>query len=1542
MSNDTINGTSGYDQLYGGTGNDTIYGQDNFDDIYGGDGNDTLFGGNTDGDWLYGGDGDDILNVGNGLNDLAFGGAGDDAFSLSFGANTYYGGDGSDSFEVGYGTDTIFGGEGGTDFDTLSATRADDALTVTFTGDEAGTYVDDDGDSGAFSGIEAFELTAEADSLSGSSATSGITVDAGGGADSIVTGSGNDVLYGGAGADDMEFGFGDDLVYGGEGDDQLDDSHGFTDGSNTVYGGAGNDFVRGGSGSDTLYGGDDNDFIESDGGDDTVYGGDGADTVRSFDGNDTLFGGRGADTIEAGDDADTIVIQDGFGADQVFGGEGGTDSDTLDLSALGSGVTVSFTADEDGTFTDGTDTATFEGIENVVLSDQDDTLDARNISMNLSIDAGAGNDFIQTEGTDGSGDSNVDTIFGGTGDDTVYSGGADDTIYGGQGADTISSGFSNVGTGDTVYGGAGDDVIDSIDHNAGTNSSVGDQVYGGSGNDQIVGTAAGSQGDTLFGGKGNDSIDAQGGNDTIDGGSGNDLIYGGDGADQISGDTASASTETVSITTANYTDTSSGFSVTAQNVSGGSLTSADVSNIGTFSGGFGASGSISDTDSAVSQQTGYDKASGLSERLIVDLDEPTETASFSFEHLYTSAYAEEGHWAVYNNGSLVAEGDFSEDTFGSGSGNVDISGVGAFDQIVLTGNLQTDGSDGSDFMVTEISFERAGDSGTAGSDTLFGGAGDDTLTGGVGNDILDGGADDDLIYGGDDQDRVVLNDGFGTDTVFGGSGGTDTDTLDLSNLTGGANVTLTGDEDGTVTYGSNTTTFDDVEAFDLTEQDDVLNAGNDTTGLSVDAKGGDDFVIGGSGADTIVAGAGNDTIFFGDGEDTVYGGAGNDYFDDQAGNPGWTTANTLFGGAGKDTFWSGYGNDSIDGGTGDDNINTQWGDDTVDGGDGNDIISSEAGNASLGGGDGNDVISALSGSNTLDGGAGNDVLAGGTDGETLFGGSGADTLAGGGGGDTIYGGNDRDQIIIDDGFGSDVVYGGEGGDDSDTLDLSALGTAVTVTYTGDEAGTFTDGTDTGTFQGIENLVLTAGDDSVAGGNDVDGLSIDAGPGNDVIEGGSGADQIYGGEGNDVIDGASNGDALYGGDGDDTLKAGFGDDDFYGGTGIDTVEVDGTDVDGFAFNIDLGAGSDQYGNTYTSIENVNLGTQDDSVTGSADDNSIAGQAGDDTLDGAAGNDILDGGSGNDVLTGSAGNDTLTGGANDDTFVMTSGGGDDTVTDFASGDQLDTSKLSDVGNALTNQDGVVTADEVTVTGGGGSDQVLTFPSGETVTVPDGTIDASTPAAQFASLVAMGVPPCFATGTLILTANGEVAVEDLSPGDMIATADRGLQPLRWIGKRTEIFGDGSADHKPVEIKPGSMGKGLPRRNLVVSPQHRMVLEGPLVERAFGHRQVLAPAKALVKRKNIRRMQGKHRIDYYSLLFDRHEVIFAEGSPSESFRPGPVAMSGFEDHVKEQIYAIYPRLRAEPETGLGPAARPLVTRRQAEKMLRKERTTLIAAEPA
>ncbi|MEL6645532.1 MAG: Hint domain-containing protein [Pseudomonadota bacterium] len=180
----------------------------------------------------------------------------------------------------------------------------------------------------------------------------------------------------------------------------------------------------------------------------------------------------------------------------------------------------------------------------------------------------------------------------------------------------------------------------------------------------------------------------------------------------------------------------------------------------------------------------------------------------------------------------------------------------------------------------------------------------------------------------------------------------------------------------------------------------------------------------------------------------------------------------------------------------------------------------------------------------------------------------------------------------------------------------------------------------------------------------------------------------------------------------------------------------------------------------------------------------------------------------------------------------------------------------------------------------------------------------------------PPCFTPGTLIDTAAGPRAVETLRPGDLVRTADHGLQPIRWAGRRV-VQGTGAL--APVRIMAGALGN---TRAIEVSPQHRMLLTGWRAEMATGAPEVLAAAKHLINGDTIVQVPRRD-VTYIHLLFDRHEIIFAEGIPTESFLPGAQTLAcGAEAHA--EIVAIFPEL-ADLETGAWPAARPILKAHEA-----------------
>lgn len=166
---------------------------------------------------------------------------------------------------------------------------------------------------------------------------------------------------------------------------------------------------------------------------------------------------------------------------------------------------------------------------------------------------------------------------------------------------------------------------------------------------------------------------------------------------------------------------------------------------------------------------------------------------------------------------------------------------------------------------------------------------------------------------------------------------------------------------------------------------------------------------------------------------------------------------------------------------------------------------------------------------------------------------------------------------------------------------------------------------------------------------------------------------------------------------------------------------------------------------------------------------------------------------------------------------------------------------------------------------------------------------------------IAPCFVRGTLIRTDKGEVAVEELKAGDMVETLDHGLQPIRWIGSAKRVAVGQKA---PVLIKKGAMGND---RDLRVSPQHRMLVTGWRAEMLFAQESVLVAAQHLVNDKDIIREIGGE-VEYFHILFDGHEVVYAEGAPSESFHPGDESLDALTSDQAREIFSLFPELETAP----------------------------------
>lgn len=170
---------------------------------------------------------------------------------------------------------------------------------------------------------------------------------------------------------------------------------------------------------------------------------------------------------------------------------------------------------------------------------------------------------------------------------------------------------------------------------------------------------------------------------------------------------------------------------------------------------------------------------------------------------------------------------------------------------------------------------------------------------------------------------------------------------------------------------------------------------------------------------------------------------------------------------------------------------------------------------------------------------------------------------------------------------------------------------------------------------------------------------------------------------------------------------------------------------------------------------------------------------------------------------------------------------------------------------------------------------------------------------------VAGAFARGTRIAMADGrQVPVEDLAEGDAVITRDHGAQPLRWKGDVTLRAEGGFA---PVTVLPGVMGNP---HALTISPHHRLFLYRREARALAGAAELLVQARHLVDDAGILRREGGF-VEYFSLVFDAHEVIYAEGVPCESLMVCPTVVTRLPEDLATPLRAAFPGLSHKAHTG-------------------------------
>ncbi|MDW9458613.1 calcium-binding protein [Sinorhizobium meliloti] len=995
-----------------------------------------------------------------------------------------------------------------------------------------------------------------------------------------------------------------------------------------------------------------------------------------------VINGTAGNNVLIGTNLDDVIS--GFGGDDLIQGLGGADVinggagvDTVDYSEKTTSVVVTLTGATAATvFVNGVAEDTLSNIENVYGGSGNDTItgDAQN---NL-FRGGGGNDVLD----------------GGTGNDTAdYTDKTQSVVVTLAGA-TPATVFVN---------GIAEDTISNFEN-----------VYGGSGNDILTGD---DRSNILRGEAGNDILNGGADDDSLSGGVGNDTADGGTGIDTFDLREKTSSV-VVQLSGAN-----------AATVFVGGVAEDTIRNVENIVGG-----TADDTlggDAAANKLSGArgnDWLRGGGGADTLDGGEDSDTADYSDKAAAIAVALNGGNPVTVTVGGIAEDLVAKIENIVGGSGGDTIVGDAAAN--TFRGGLGADvldggaGSDTADFSDKTQSVVLALN-GAADAVAAVGGTAEDTVRnienviGGSGNDQFTGDAAANTFRG-----------GFGADLLDGGAG---SDTADYSDKTAPLVVTLAGSNPATVFVGGvaedilrNIENVIGGSGNDLFAGDGLQNvfdggAGNDTVDYSASAKGIAVTLNGANDAKVIVGNAVEDTLR---NIENVTGSAIADVL------TGDSQANVLLGGGGGDILKGGGGQDTIDGGAGSDtaDFSDKTGGVVL-------TLAGAAGAIATVGGVAEDTVRNIenifsgAGADVLTGDAGNNTIRGGAGADSLDGGAGADTadyrdktqsvvvtldgatpvavkvagviedtirnfenIAGGSAADTLTGDSLANILIGNDGadtlkggLGNDVLDGGNGIDTADYLEKTD---AITVTLNGAANATvLVRGVSEDIIRGVENILSGSGADTLVG--DAASNMFRGALGADFIDGGAGVDTADYREKTASVDvtllGASDSFVFVGGVAEDTIRN---IENVFGGKGNDTLTGDdfantlngndGKDLltgGGGADILDGGAASDtaSYRDKTASVSVTLDGATYTTVTvgGVAEDTirnveNIWGGTGNDSLSGDANANLLSGGGGSDTLLGGAGADIFQ-------FDFALGAGNvDTVLDFTAGDRLFLSK------------------------------------------------------------------------------------------------------------------------------------------------------------------------------------------------------------------------------------------------------------------------------
>ncbi|PTX46555.1 Hint domain-containing protein [Gemmobacter caeni] len=173
------------------------------------------------------------------------------------------------------------------------------------------------------------------------------------------------------------------------------------------------------------------------------------------------------------------------------------------------------------------------------------------------------------------------------------------------------------------------------------------------------------------------------------------------------------------------------------------------------------------------------------------------------------------------------------------------------------------------------------------------------------------------------------------------------------------------------------------------------------------------------------------------------------------------------------------------------------------------------------------------------------------------------------------------------------------------------------------------------------------------------------------------------------------------------------------------------------------------------------------------------------------------------------------------------------------------------------------------------------------------------------------CFTPDTRIATPDGPRLIQHLRPGDRVLTRDNGPQEILWTGSRrmsgARLY---AMPHlRPVRFRAGAFGSGRPEDDLLVSPQHRMLVTGAAARALFNTDEVLVAAEDLLNDHSILVDHALREVTYVHLLLEGHNIVFANGMETESFHPANTALDTLSPESRASLLALMPRVEANPE---------------------------------